>query len=122
MSHLFANYDLNNTYYKTWRPVSNYPYVVSQDGEVKGIGANRTILKLKQTNPLNKYLSVKLHKFGRTDANTLYVHRLVALAFCENDDPIQKTFVDHIDKNRGNNKHTNLRWVTAREKNSKTTV
>ena len=49
------------------------------------------------------------------------VNRLVATAFCENDNPQEKIFVDHIDRNRKNNNYLNLRWVTPQE-NSKNMI
>ena len=42
-------------------------------------------------------------------------HRMVALAFINNPDPIKKNIVNHIDKNKCNYRMDNLEWVTRRE-------
>jgi hypothetical protein len=42
-------------------------------------------------------------------------HRLVALAFVENPDPVNKKFVNHKDGVKANNHYTNLEWVTKSE-------
>ena len=41
------------------------------------------------------------------------LHRLIALAFIPN--PDNKPFVDHINRNRGDNRIENLRWATFKE-------
>lgn len=54
------------------------------------------------------------------DDNTIYnesIHKLVALHFIRNDDPINKTQVDHINRIRDENYVWNLRWVTPGENN-----
>lgn len=43
------------------------------------------------------------------------IHRLVALHFVYNDDPINKTDVDHINYNIDDNRAVNLRWVSKSE-------
>ena len=44
-------------------------------------------------------------------------HRVNALQFIENDDPVHKTCIDHIDHNRTNNHISNLRWVSYADNN-----
>ena len=44
-----------------------------------------------------------------------YKHRIVAHQFIPNDDPVNKTCVDHINKERDDNRIENLRWVTPRQ-------
>ena len=44
-----------------------------------------------------------------------YVHRLVATYFLENTDPENKTKVDHINRDKLDNKVTNLRYATEHE-------
>lgn len=60
------------------------------------------------------YVVVNLRKEGRN--KVIVVHRLVALAFIDNDNPA-KTFVNHIDGNKHNNHVDNLEWVTTSENN-----
>ena len=44
-----------------------------------------------------------------------FVHRLVATAFIKNDDPKNKTEVNHKDFNRENSRVDNLEWVSHKE-------
>ena len=87
-------------------------YVISSDGRVsnKSTGADRTISISK-----DGYCSVVLPVDNKQIS--FRVNRLVATAFCENDNPQEKIFVDHIDRNRKNNNYLNLRWVTPQENN-----
>jgi len=67
----------------------------------------------------NGYLRVALgEKDGessKTDRKNELVHRLVAETFIENDDPVNKNIVMHLDNDRLNNHVSNLRWGTQSE-------
>ena len=43
------------------------------------------------------------------------IHRIVAELFVDNDDPANKTRVNHINENKIDNRAENIEWVTASE-------
>lgn len=57
------------------------------------------------------YVRVKLNYGDRS--KKVMMHRLVAMAFIPN--PYNKPQVDHINRNRADNRVENLQWVTAQE-------
>lgn len=108
-----------------WRNV-NIPeyhdyYMVSNLGRVKSLPrtyikkngrrdeCKGRILKHVDRNGLG-YMGVGMSANGKKAI--FYVHRLVAMAFLENDDPQHKTMVNHKDENPGNNRVTNLEFCT----------
>jgi hypothetical protein len=60
------------------------------------------------------YLVYRSQKHTLLGVRTVPVHRLVATAFLQNKTD-ERDQVDHIDKQRGHNHVSNLRWVTGRE-------
>lgn len=77
-----------------------------------GTGKKHPVGKLYQPKislSASGYLYVPLGK------KMIGVHRVIAEAFIVNDDPLHKTVIDHIDRNKRNNSLSNLRWVTPHE-------
>lgn len=92
---------------RIWRRIKGHPnYSVSNTGLVKNV---ITGLILSINHFRSGYRSVTL------DGVAIKIHRLVAITFVPNDDPENKTVVDHIDANRLNNNASNLEWVTLTE-------
>lgn len=96
---------------EVWLPINGYDnYEVSSSGQVKNKNTGR-ILKMSCC---GGYMSVGLSNLEKK-RKSYSVHRLVALAFIPN--PNNKPQVNHIDKNRSNNKINNLEWCSSLENN-----
>jgi predicted transcriptional regulator YheO len=83
-------------------------YSVSSYGRVRNDKNGR--IRKSIINIRNGYLQVNLCKNGKV--KTYNIHRLVALAFIPNDDPLHKTQVNHKNENKTNNTVENLEWCT----------
>ena len=103
-----------------WKPVTvdgeiYESYEVSNQGKVRSLNYKRTgeVQVLKPGVNNCGYLLVGLQKDGKQ--KTCLVHRLVATAFIENENPTEKTDVNHIDENKTNNHVSNLEWATPKQ-------
>jgi hypothetical protein len=91
-----------------WRTIESHPnYEVSQTGLIR----NRKTGRIRKPNIVRGYEYTTLYPGG----NRYRIHRLVAIHFL--DPPEDATYeIDHIDRNRINNRIENLQWV-SRSKN-----
>lgn len=105
-----------------WKDIPEYEglYQVSNMGNVRSVervvmfGNQKRTVKpsnLRFFKKANGYLSVKIYKHCKQ--YTFYVHRLVAMAFC--DGYFDTADVNHKDGNKSNNVYTNLEWCTRSE-------
>lgn len=115
-----------------WLPIEGYEefYEVSDLGRVKQLETwrydNRTKEDKYYEEKVLRQYAVKSHggKYGEYMTVTLtneegkraklYVHSLVAKAFCEKPRGY-KTEVNHIDRDKKNNDSRNLEWITHKE-------
>jgi len=107
---------------EVWKDVVGYEgyYKVSNIGNVKSLdritnqGRRINGVNMKQFLSHNGYKRVALAKDGLV--KKYQVHRLVAIAFIENE--MLKPFINHVDENKTNNCVDNLQWVTSKENNN----
>lgn len=93
-----------------WRDVKGYRglYQVSNFGRVKSFCTDRV---MKLTPAKNGYLVVNLTRDGKQKVHP--VHRLIATSWLPFDK--NKTFVNHKNGNKHDNRLTNLEWCTKSE-------
>ena len=92
-------------------------YAVTEDGQVYSHRAKKFLKHDKQPTTVGNR-RVEYHRvnlFANGHSKHYAVHRLVAMAFVANDDPKNKTQVDHTDGDRSNNAASNLEWVNPEE-------
>ena len=86
-------------------------YEINKKGEVRNVKTKRT-LKIVNSNSYPR-LVLSLKKTYKS----CYIHNLLARTFILNDNPKEKIYVDHINRNVNDYSLENLRWVTASENN-----
>lgn len=101
---------------ENWLPIKGYEglYEVSDHGNVKSL---RRSFLMRFNVHYKGHLTIQLYRRG-CKREKFFVHRLVALAFIIQIDPLRDV-VNHKDENKQNNHVSNLEWVTAGENTSK---
>ena len=80
--------------------LNDYPFTIRKK-------ANKRIL----SESVNSHGYIRVHLNGKQYKK----HRLIALQFLPNPDPINNDVIDHINRNRADNHLSNLRWTTQSE-------
>ena len=65
----------------------------------------------------NGYATINIYDPDKCKGRSVPLHRLLALAWIENDDFVARPYINHIDGDKHNNNLENLEWCSAEENN-----
>lgn len=110
-----------------WKDIEGYEgyYQISNMGRVRSLDRfvydeHNDKIQFKKgqllKNCYNKRVNIyEVHLHKNNKRKCFKIHRLVACAFLDNDDPLHKTTVNHKDGDRSNNCVNNLEWASYSE-------
>ena len=103
----------------TFHPIPDFPdYFINKNGSVLSYKKSKEGILLKLGLRYDDYYQVGLINKDKKHKHML-VHRLLALTFIDNDNNFK--CVDHIDRDKTNNKLENLRWASRELNNQNAT-
>jgi len=94
-----------------WKEIGVGKYAISNFGNVRGKDGNKL---LRGCFVGSGHMTVNLCYDDGTRKST-YIHHMVAKNFIPRPEDPEKKIIDHIDGDKTNNHHSNLRWVTNKE-------
>jgi len=100
-------------YPQEWEPVAGFcnKYLISKNGAVVSIQPGKRNKFLSKRIDRGGYQTVRLNKDGIT--STHFIHRLIAASYIPN--PENKSFINHINGIKTDNRIANLEWCTHAE-------
>jgi hypothetical protein len=93
-----------------WKDIGIGKYAISNFGNVRGKDGRRL---LKGCFVGSGHMTVNI--YDGTKSKSTYIHHMVAKHFITRPEDPDKKIIDHINGDKTNNHHTNLRWVTQME-------
>lgn len=104
--------------------IQGYPnyliYAGTQEEPVGKVWSHKTGRFLKLKPHKDQYFRIGLWDENKQSQN-ITIHRLIGLNYIDNDDPL-KYMIDHINRNKQDNRLENLRWVTPTENQLNKTI
>jgi hypothetical protein len=113
MSELIERHNEDKSENEKIYPTKYEGYYVNKIGEV--YSTKRETVKRLNKFFRGKYLSVKLSNYNIK--TQMYIHRLIAETFITNHNPAKYKYIDHINRDKNDNRVGNLRWCNQSQNN-----
>ena len=103
-------YGIHPEYKPGFRIIPNFTrYAISKEGEAIDTYTGEILKVLNKS--FDDYLKVKLYSPDKNKIYDIVIHKLVALAWVHNPDPMRYYMCNHLDGNKHNPHYTNIEWT-----------